>query len=112
MLRACPVHLCLTRKCYIINIGWASYKDVTDDGRRYGVIFLGFQMRPTLHHTLMFQRRHDVMAHMHHCQQCQETIGHIRAQLHHKPQNQCVFLDVNVEMLHSVTWTQLCTNLE
>ena len=44
MLRACPVHSCLTRKCYIINIGWAWYKDVTDDVRRYGVIFLGFQM--------------------------------------------------------------------
>ena len=44
MSRACPVHLCLTRKCYIPNIGWASYKDVKDDIRRYGVIFLGFQM--------------------------------------------------------------------
>ena len=36
--------------------------------------------------TLMSQRQHDVMAHMHHCQQRQETIGHTRTQLHHKPQ--------------------------
>ncbi len=49
MTHDCPGHNfpCLTRKCYIPNIGWASYKDVADDIRRYGVIFLGFQMLNT-----------------------------------------------------------------
>jgi hypothetical protein len=50
MLRACPVHWCLTRKCYVTNIGWASYKDLAEGVRRYDVIFLGFQMR--LQHQL------------------------------------------------------------
>ena len=45
MTHDCPGHNfpCLARKCYIPNIGWASCKDVRDDIRRYGVIFLGFQ---------------------------------------------------------------------
>ena len=46
MTHDCPGHNfpCLTRKCYIPNIGWASYKDVAEGVRRYDVIFLGFQM--------------------------------------------------------------------
>ena len=45
MWHACPVHWCLTPKYHITNIGGLSYKDVADDVGRYGVIFLGFQMK-------------------------------------------------------------------
>jgi hypothetical protein len=64
--------------------------------RQLSISRSSFCTRSTLHHTLMSQCWHDVMAYVHHCQQPQETIGHTWTQLHHQPQNQCAFLDVNV----------------